>query len=40
MCEPTVAAFVVETVINPLALTVNSDAVSAVALPEGESLIE
>ena len=38
--DPTVAAFVVKTVIKPLELTVSSDVVSAVAPPEAESLIE
>lgn len=40
MWVPTAAAFVVETVIRPLELTVNSDVDSAVTPVVAESLIE
>ena len=40
MWVPTVAAFVVDTVIRPFESTVNSDVDSPVAPPDAESLIE
>ena len=40
MWDPTVAAFVVITVIKPVELTVNSDEVSAVTPTDGVLLIE
>ena len=40
VCTPTVAEFVVATVINPVALTGSSEEVRAVIPALGESLIE